>query len=155
MNGKTLRKTALSAILAWIVLLVVSTAIFPYFKVMHDNSTIVELAIGEGLLKLSYDVVYDDDVRSLANTTFMGASGYGPPTYSEFIKNWKMYLGVDCAVQWPDQNKSSRYYGVSLWLLVAAVTALIFSTRLISELRARRYGTAEHAEGGKASPATS
>lgn len=137
MNGKILRKTALSAIISWIALLIVATAVFPYFSVIHDNSTIVELSIGEGLLKLNYDVVYDDEVRSLANTSFLGASGHGPPTFSEFKKKWRVYLGVDCAVRWPDQHKTSRYYGVSLWLIVAVIAALTLTTRLLLERSAR------------------
>ncbi len=155
MKVKALRNTALLAVIGWILLLVISTAVFPYIKVMHDNSTIVELAIGEGLLMLRYDVVYDDEVRSLANTTFLGASGYGPPTFSKFVEQWKMYLGLDCAIRWPDQHKTGRYYGVSLWLIAAVIALLTFTTRQLRELSASRRGSAEHGEGGKASPATS
>ncbi len=129
MKIKDLRKIALIAAVGWGMLLIVSTAVFPYVEVMHDNSTIVELAIGEGLLMLSYDVVYDDEVRSLANTSFMGASAYGPPTFSKFVKKWKMYFGVDCAIHWPDQHKTSRFYGVSLWLVVVVFAAIALVIR--------------------------
>lgn len=131
MKVKALWNTALIAVTGWVFLLTISTTVFPYIEVMHDNSTIVELAMGEGLLILRYDVVYDDEMRSLANTTFLGASSYGPPTFSKFLKQWKMYLGLDCAIRWPGQHQTSRYYGVSLWLIVAVMAAIALAIRLL------------------------
>jgi len=126
---KEVRKIVISAIIVWIVLLTVATVISPYFRIMHDNSTIVELGIGEGLLYVTHDVVYDDDIGSLANTTILGLSSHGPPKRSKLFSDWKTYLGVDCAVLWDSRRSRQWLDGVALWLVALMGTILFAAIR--------------------------
>lgn len=138
MEFKVFRKIAKSALIVWILLLTIGTVIFPYIRIMHDNSTIVEIRIGEGLLSVNHDVVYDDEVESFANSSILDISGYGPPKLPEFFSDWVVFLGVDCAVLWSSQRTRQWVDGVALWL-VALTGVLTFSTCrcLITRLKPR------------------
>lgn len=141
MKRKILFRLAAILCLAWVVLLVIATVVSPYFRIMYDNSTIVEATLEEGSIVVRYDVVFQDERQSLWNTQILGVSGYGPPTLPELIARWKIYLGVDYAIQWPAHENSSRVYAIALWVVVLTLAVLglaIYS--LLRGLRLLRNG---------------
>lgn len=143
MNFRAFHKTATCVLIVWIVLLTIATVISPYLRIMHDNSTIVEIGIREGMLSVHHDVVYDDEIRSLANSTILGISAYGPPKLSELFSRWKVFLGVDHAVFLDSQRTRQWVDGIALWLIALAGTLFVSLIRFFRRRLKLRPNRAE------------